>query len=344
MALVPFFVRTTLKGDCLMDFKNKIALAPMAGVTDRAFRKIAGSFGADFLVTEMISAKAVHYGDRKTATLADISSDVAPVAIQIFGHEPDIMAECVKKITQGELCKDGLVPFSIDINMGCPVKKIVTSGDGSALMKSPLLCGEIISACVSATTLPITVKIRAGWDEKSINCTEIAKIAEESGASAICVHGRTRAQLYEPFASWDYIKAVKETVKIPVFGNGDIFTATDAVKMLEQTGCDSVMVARGAMGNPFIFEEIKALINKKSYTPPTILDRINVSLEHLSLLGDTKGEAVAVCEARKHLSWYLKGAHDVSSVRQEINKASSLSELSSILNKYKERILTYDLL
>ena len=317
-----------------MDFIKKIILAPMAGVTDYAFRKIARRFGASYCVSEMVSSKAIHFKDKKTATLAEIKDDDRPLGIQIFGSDPKIMAESAYLLSTAtyEHRKNDNLPEVIDINMGCPVKKIVSSGDGSALLKNPALCGEIIKEVVNASRVPVTVKIRAGWDKNSINCTEIAKIAEQSGASAICIHGRTREQMYEPYANWDYIKAVKNAVSIPVIGNGDIFCADDAVRMIEETGVDSLMIGRGAMGNPFIFEEIKCYFDKKTYTPPTIFEKINVAMEHVISLIEEKGERLAICEARKHLSWYLKGEKGCASARAQINSATTLEELRQIIN------------
>ena len=220
--------------------------------------------------------------------------------------------------------------------MGCPVKKIVSSGDGSALMKSPLLCGQIIEATVKKSLVPVTVKIRAGWDKSSINCDEIAKIAEASGAHAITIHARTRAQMYEPSADWEIISKVKQAVKIPVIGNGDIFCAEDAIKMIKQTGCDGVMVGRGAMGNPFIFEEIKCLMENRPYTPPSVQKRLDTALEQLTMLCHEVGEKIGVCEARKHLAWYTKGMRFGTSARSMINTASSLEDINKIINFLKE--------
>ena len=323
-----------------MDFKNKLILAPMAGITDYSFRKIARRYGADFCVSEMISAKAVHFKDEKTAQLAHIHSDDTPISIQIFGHEPDIMAECAYLISTGTYAyvKSNLIPDAIDINMGCPVKKIVTSGDGSALMKSPDLCGEIIKKCVNVSKVPITVKIRAGWDKDWINAVEIAKIAEANGASAITVHGRTREQMYEPTADWSYIKAVKDSVKIPVIANGDIFSVKDAKDVLEITGADSLMIGRGALGNPFIFSEIKAIFENKSYTPPTIFEKLAVAREHVLSMIEEKGELIGVCEARKHLAWYIKGERSCTGVKVAINKASTYRELDDILTEFENTL------
>lgn len=323
-----------------MDFKNKVFLAPMAGITDYAFRKISRKFGADACISEMISAKAMHFQDEKTAVLAHIHNDDLPLGLQIFGHEPEIMANSARALSFSsyKYAKNDTPPDFIDINMGCPVKKIVNNGEGSALLKSPRLCGEIIKSCVEASSVPVTVKIRAGWDKDSINATEIAKIAEANGASAITIHGRTREQMYESYADLEIIKAVKNAVKIPVIGNGDIYDAKSALHMLEYTGVDSIMVGRGALGNPFIFEEIKAKFEGKSYTSPTIFEKLRVARAHVELMIADKGESVAICEARKHLAWYIKGARGCTEVKVKINKASTLSELDEILCEYEKEL------
>ena len=326
--------------EATMDFKNKIILAPMAGITDFAFRKIARDFGADICISEMVSAKAMHFEDEKTATLAHIRESDRPIGIQIFGHEPEIMANSARALSSGSYkhAKNDLCANFIDINMGCPVKKIVNNGEGSALMKNPRLCGEIIKACVSSSSVPVTVKIRAGWDKLSLNAVEVAKIAEENGASAITVHGRTREQMYEPYADLEIIKAVKNAVKIPVIGNGDIVDSKSALHMLEYTGVDSIMIGRGALGNPFVFEEIKAAISKKAYTPPSFSEKLAIARKQLELMIEDKGEAIAICEARKHLAWYIKGARGCTEIKVAINKASSFKELDEILSNYEKEL------
>lgn len=319
-----------------MNFNNKIFLAPMAGVSDLAYRKIARKYGADVCISEMVSSKAICFKDKKTALIAHIEKWDKPIGIQLFGHEPEVMAECANLISNAlyEHRQNDLIPDFIDINMGCPARKIVSPGDGSALMKDPELCGKIVRACVEKSAVPITVKIRAGWDKSSINCTEVAKICEYNGASAITIHARTREQMYEPSADLSIIKKVKEAVKIPVIGNGDIFCANDAIEMFDKTGVDSVMIGRGAMGNPYIFDEIKCLMNGKTYTPPDVSEKIETMKEHIKLLVLEKGERIGICESRKHISWYLRGMSGVGKARLRINQAKTLEEMTEIFEEY----------
>ena len=310
-----------------IEIKNGIMLAPMAGVTDYAFRVLCKKYGAEYMVSEMISAKGMHYNDNKTKTLAKITDFERPMGLQIFGSEPDILAEAAERLQDSEFR-----PEVIDINMGCPMKKIVGNGEGSALMTTPKLAGECIRTVVNAVKIPVTVKIRSGWNSDSINAVEMAKIAESKGASAICVHGRTRTQMYMPPVDLNIIKQVKQSVSIPVIGNGGIDTAADAVKMFNETGCDGIMIARGAMGNPWIFAEITAHINGVAYIPPDINERLNTAMEHINLLAYDKGDYIGVHEGRKHLSWYIKGIPGASHARQKINTAETIYDMQQIIN------------
>ncbi len=307
-------------------FDKSIFLAPMAGVTDHSMRLLCHRMGAQMSVTEMLSAKALHYGDEKTEELAKFDTLTSPCSIQIFGHEPDIMAEAAT------ILEKRFSPHMIDINMGCPVKKIVSNGEGSALMRDPALAEEIVRTVSSAIKTPLSVKIRAGWDENSKNAVEFACRLERAGAVMITVHGRTKSRMYNPGIDLDIIKDVKKALSVPVLGNGDIYTAADALRMLEHTGCDGVMVARGAYGNPWIFKEIGCALEGKEYTPPSVSERITVAKEHLSLLISDKGEYTGIREARKHLAWYLKGMRGAAPARVEINAAESHSAVTHILD------------
>ena len=316
-----------------LKFKHGLFLAPLAGVSDRAFRSICRKHGAECTVSEMISAKGLHYNDTKTAVLAAFSESEAPFFIQIFGSDPEIMAESAKKIATNNYnaCQNTCLPSGIDINMGCPMPKIVGNGDGSALMKNPKKAGEIIKAVSSAVDIPVTVKIRSGWDENSRNAVELACIAEENGAQMICVHGRTKAQLYRDPVDLDIIRAVKRVVTVPVVANGGITSAERAIKTLEYTGCDGLMIARGAMGNPFIFEEIICALEGKVWNPPSISERMTVALEQIRMMIGFKGEYTGIVEARKHLAWYIQGKRGASTARERVNRAASLSELEEIV-------------
>lgn len=323
-----------------------LALAPLAGVSDRAFRRVCRACGADFSVSEMVSAKALCYEQRAkkehrsvTGLLASVHADETPMAVQIFGHEPEFMAEAARLITQNEYigCVSEVPPSAIDINMGCPVKKVTANGEGSALLKNPVLAGEIIEAVVKATHLPVTVKIRAGWDKDSINAVEMARVAEASGASMLCIHGRTREQMYEPGVNREVIAAVKGAVKIPVLGNGDIYTAEDALSMMRDTGCDGVMIARGAMGNPWIFSEIRAALMGESYVYPPMSERFSVALGQVREMILEKGERVGVAEAKKHLAWYCHGIEGAAATRSRIMQAENYAELEEIMLAFAER-------
>lgn len=320
-----------------------LALAPLAGVSDRAFRRVCRACGADFTVSEMVSAKALCYEQRKkdpkvrsvSGQLASVMADELPMAVQIFGSEPDFMAEAARMIEANEYigCMSEVPPSAIDINMGCPVRKVTGNGEGSALLKSPKLIGEIVTAVVKAVKLPVTVKIRAGWDKDSVNAPEVARIVEASGASLLTVHARTREQMYEPGVDRSVITAVKKAVSIPVLGNGDIYTAADALSMMAETGCDGVMIARGAMGNPWIFSEIRAALEGKDFTLPPASERFEVALTQVREMITEKGERVGVAEAKKHLAWYCHGMEGAAAARGRLMQAESYGELAAILRE-----------
>ncbi len=328
-----------------IQIEHGLFLAPLAGVSDRTFRRLCRRFGAEYTTSEMVSAKALCYEQRsrrpiteetvRTAPLAAVMRDEAPMAVQLFGAEPSFMAEAARLLESGNYrgaCGE-IPPVAIDVNMGCPMHKIVGNGEGSALIKNPTLAAEIVRAMKRATSLPVTVKIRAGWDKDSINAVEMAKRLEEAGADMICVHGRTREQMYAPQADWSIIRTVKEAVGIPVVGNGDIFSAKDATQMLEQTGCDGIMVARGAQGNPWIFREILSEMEHRAYTPPTLSERLGVAMEHARALVAEKGERIGIAESRKHMAWYLHGVRGAASARGDIMRADSLDELHRIFDR-----------
>ena len=306
---------------------GRLVLAPMAGVTDLAFRRICREHGAALTVTEMVSTKALCYQDRKTPRLLELAPDEHPAAAQIFGHEPETMAEGARIALEKSGCD------IIDINMGCPVPKIVNNGDGSALMKNPLLAGEIIEKTARAIQKPVTVKIRKGFDEEHINAVEMAHIAQESGAAAIAVHGRTREQYYSGKADWEIIRKVKEAVKIPVIGNGDVWTPQDAIDMRKQTGCDGVMIGRGAQGNPWIFKQILhyeqtgELLEKPS--PQEVTEMI---LRHAKMQMEFKGEYIGMREIRKHAAWYTAGYKNSAKLRGKINETETYEELKELLS------------
>ena len=319
-----------MKTDFFNSINGKVFAAPLAGVTDLPYRKILKSFGAALLYTEMVSAKALCYKDKKTYRLTNIDPCEQPVGIQIFGSEPEIMAEAAK------ILSEQTDTAFIDINMGCPVPKIVGNGEGSALLKNPGLIGEIVSAVRKATNLPVTAKIRAGFTADTINAIEVAKILEASGCDMIAVHGRTREQYYSGKADWDVIRDVKKSVKIPVIGNGDIFSGKDAVNMLEETSCDYVMVARGMLGNPWLIDECNHAIDGTPYTRPSTKERLNMAYYHTSKLSEYAGEPNGIKQARAHLSWYVKGLHGASKLKNELTRASTLSEVKSILDGWCE--------
>lgn len=307
------------------NLKHGLLLAPMAGFSDRALRYVARLHGAEMSTTEMVSAKAVCYNDEKTFRLARILGDEGSVSVQIFGSEPSIMAQAAAKIT--ELEYGGERPVAIDINMGCPVKKIFTNNEGAALMAHPDLIYKIVNSVSEAIDIPCTVKMRVGIDENSKNAIECALAAEAGGASMIALHGRTRAALYSGKIDKETIKSVKEAVKIPLVANGDIMDAKSALEMLYETGADGIMIGRGALGNPFIFEEIKCALEEKNYSPPSLEERSETALLQLRVAIEDKGEQIAVREARGQIAFYLKGFRGAARLRGDINRAVSYRDV-----------------
>lgn len=312
-----------------LEITGPAALAPMAGVTDAAYRRICGDIGAAYTVTEMISSRALDFSDRKSLELADLTHDSGPVFIQLFGGDPACMGRAAQKMA-------ALSPAGLDVNMGCPVPKIVGSGAGSALMKDPRLCGEIVRAVKSAVTaegLPVTVKIRAGWDSEHINAVEVAKYCEDAGAGAIAVHARTREQFYTGEADWSIIKAVKDAVSVPIIGNGDVDGPIAAGRMLSETGCDMVMVGRAALGNPWIFRDINAHLRDRSLImpPPPLSQRLLTMRRHIALMCEYKGQRRAMPEARKHVAWYLKGMRGAAEFRRRSGELCSFSDLDRLI-------------
>lgn len=303
-----------------------IALAPMAGFSDRAMRQVCHSLGAEYSVTEMISAKATVYGDKKTARLARISEREGPVGLQIFGSEPSVMAEAAGILSHPT---EGTAPVAIDINMGCPVPKIYNNGEGSALMKNPALIHDIVKATAKATELPVTVKIRLGVDREHLNAVECAIAAEEGGAAAITVHGRTRVEMYSGKADIKAIADVKKNLHIPLFANGDITTAKEGIEALRTSGADGIMIGRGAVGNPYLFAELKAALRGEAYTPPTLSQRADLALWQLRLAIEDKGEEAAVLEARKQVALYFRAFRGAAELRAAINRAVSYDQVAS---------------
>ncbi len=309
-----------------IEIENCLALGPMAGVTDLPFRLLCKEMGCNMLYTEMVSAKAILYKNKNTKELLNIDKNEHPVGVQLFGSDPDIMAQIAAQVEEGE-CD------FIDINMGCPVPKIVNNGEGSALLKQPKLVEEIFTKMVKVVNKPVTVKIRKGFENGTVYAVEIAKIAESCGVSAIAVHGRTREQYYSGKADWDVIKDVKKAVKIPVIGNGDIFSAEDAKAMKEYTGCDGLMVARGARGNPWIFREIKEYLeNGNVIDKPTINDIREMIIRHAKMLVDYKGEYTGIREMRKHIAWYTAGLPHSAELRRMCNQIETMENLVETVN------------
>ena len=308
-------------------WKGSAALAPMAGVADRAFREICSEFGAGYTVTEMVSAKGLCMCDRKSQSLLKISDVERPAAAQLFGDDPEFMAKAAIKTLDFK-------PDVIDINMGCPAPKIAGNGGGSALMKQPELAEKIVEAVVKAVDIPVTVKMRIGWDDENINCVDLAKRCESAGAAALTVHGRTKVQMYSPPVRPEYISDVKKAVSIPVIANGDVTDGISAKKLIDATGCEAVMVGRGALGRPWAFEQINAYLERGEIIPePPVEFRMEVMLRHIDLLCEYKGEKVGMLEARKHAAWYMKGIRGAASLRREICELTTKDDIKQIAEK-----------
>lgn len=310
-----------------VEFENNIFLAPMAGIADRAFRELCRHYGAGYSVTEMVSSKGLTMNDKKSGELLQLGENENPAGVQIFGDDPEIMAQAAVRCLEYN-------PQIIDINMGCPAPKVAMNGSGSSLMKNPRLAGEIINAVSSAVDIPVTVKLRKGWDDVNVNAVELAEIAEKNGACAVIVHGRTRAQMYSGNVDYDIIKQVKQALAIPVIGNGDITDEQSATIMLEKTGCDAIMIGRGALGNPWIFRRINAYLNECRVLPEvSINEKMVVMLRHIEKIIEYKGEYTAMREARHHAGYYTKGIRNGAAYRREISTFEHFEQLEELAFK-----------
>jgi tRNA-dihydrouridine synthase B len=306
-----------------------VCSAPMAGVTDKAYRLLAREFGCDLIWTEMVSDKALTYKNSKTLRILDILGEIQPIVVQLFGSDPEVMAEAAKLVVENGA-------QIIDINMGCPAPKIVKNCEGSALLKNLALAQSIAKAVVQAVSVPITVKFRLGWDAQNLVGTYLARMLEDVGVAALTVHGRTREQFYSGKADWNAIAEIKKSVKIPVIGNGDVWEPEDAEKMLEETGCDGVMIGRGALGNPWIFRRTVHYLRTGELLPaPSSVERLALAQRHLELLIQFKSEKIAIQEMRKHAAWYIKGLRDAARIREQIMSTKTFTEMSGVLEQYK---------
>ena len=318
-------------GNVLID--NRIVLAPMAGVCNSAFRKIIKEMGCSLVFAEMISDKGLIYNNEKTVNMLYFEECERPIAQQIFGSDKDTFVKAAKMV------EEIMHPDIIDINMGCPVPKVaIRAQAGSALLKNTDKIREIVEAVVSSVNVPVTVKIRSGWDSNSINAVEVAKVCEEAGASAITVHGRTRSQGYSGKADWNIIRDVKNSVKIPVIGNGDVTSPEKAKEMLDFTGCDAVMIGRAALGNPWLIRNTVLYLEGRPYTQPTTIDKIDMCIKHLKMLADLKSERQAVLEIRSHVGWYLKGVKGSNEIKNKIYKMTKICDILQVLEKFKEEV------